>query len=411
MKNILSEFPPPRKLLTESRNLSIPYLREYNSHIHTPYSFSAFPDIKTIIENAKSENISVLGINDIEVTDGYEEFHNGCISHSIFPLFGIEFTGILMNEQLKGIRINDRKKPGIIHISGKGLDFPFETGWIQKIQLKNLRKYGQNHVRAIIIKLNELIRKDNPSFYISYDLVKNEFARQFVSERHVAKALRVMAKRRFDNPEEQLSFIENLYGRKSQAGLYDPVTLEEEIRSNLFMTGGAAYIEENSEDMIDLRRILKIITASGGIPFYQLLLDDPSGELTEFETDPEKLSETLKKTGISCIEIFPGRNDISRLREYVNFFHDSGFVITFGTGHDRTGLTLMARNSVPLDENLKRTGWEGACIIAAHQYLRADGRQGYVLPDGSHSVNQMQELVMLGQHTIEFFLNRSYEPR
>jgi hypothetical protein len=50
--------------------------------------------------------------------------------------------------------------------------------------------------------------------------------------------------------------------------------------------------------------------------------------------------------------------------------------------------------------------WEGTCVIAAHQYLRADGRQGYVLPDGTHSKKQMRELINLGQLVIEYFLNK-----
>ena len=70
-------------------------------------------------------------------------------------------------------------------------------------------------------------------------------------------------------------------------------------------------------------------------------------------------------------------------------------------------LTVSARGSVPLDESLKKIAWEGACIIAAHQYLRADGRQGYVLPDGTHSVEQKRELATLGQLVIEYFLNKS----
>jgi hypothetical protein len=50
--------------------------------------------------------------------------------------------------------------------------------------------------------------------------------------------------------------------------------------------------------------------------------------------------------------------------------------------------------------------WEGACIIAAHQYLRADGRQGYILPDGKHSAEQKAELARLGQMVIEYYLKR-----
>jgi hypothetical protein len=140
-----------------------------------------------------------------------------------------------------------------------------------------------------------------------------------------------------------------------------------------------------------------------------VLLDDPSGKFTEFEADPEQLYLSLRALGIECIELIPGRNDLNILKNFTEFFHSKGFIITFGTEHNSPGmipLTVTARGAVPLDESLKRIAWEGACIVAAHQYLRADGRQGYVLPDGKHSNDQKQELVSLGRLVIEYFLNK-----
>ena len=79
---------------------------------------------------ASEEKIAVLGINDFYVTDGYDSFHKGCIENKIFPLFNIEFIGLLKEEQKKGIRINDPNNPGRIYFSGKGLDYPFHTGFM-----------------------------------------------------------------------------------------------------------------------------------------------------------------------------------------------------------------------------------------------------------------------------------------
>ena len=94
----------------------------------------------------------------------------------------------------------------------------------------------------------------------------------------------------------------------------------------------------------------------------------------------------------------------------MEFFDNKGFIITFGTEHntpEMIPLTVSARGSVPLDESLKKIAWEGVCIIAAHQYLRADGRQGYVLPDGTHSPqNKRMNLIHLGQLVIEYFLKQ-----
>jgi len=114
--------------------------------------------------------------------------------------------------------------------------------------------------------------------------------------------------------------------------------------------------------------------------------------------------------GIGCIELIPGRNDISILKPFCEFFSEKGFIITFGTEHNTpelTPLTITARGKVPLDKSLKRIAWEGICVIAAHQYLRAHDRQGYLLDDGSLSLSQKKELTRLGSLVIEYFLNRS----
>src|SRR5512133_3739381 len=99
MKNFLSGFPTFDKLDKEMSGLSLPEYREANGHIHTPYSFSAFRALDTAFKMAVNEKIAVLGINDFYVTDGYEAFYDGCLSYKIFPMFNIEFIGLLKEEQ------------------------------------------------------------------------------------------------------------------------------------------------------------------------------------------------------------------------------------------------------------------------------------------------------------------------
>ena len=409
MKNFLSVLPPLDVLHKEMNGRKFPAWREVNGHIHTPYSFSAFPDMDSVFRMAKDENISVLGINDFYVTDGYDAFHKGCCENRIFPLFNIEFIGLMEEEQKKGIRINDPNNPGRIYFTGKGLDYPFSLSWLRKRELNNVIKESQNQIRAMIGKLNELIGKQDPELLLSYETIKKEFAHDLVRERHIAKALRIMAMRKFETPERQIEFLEKLYGgRKTKTGIENTSALENEIRSNLLKSGGAAFVEENEKSFLKLKKIIKIIIKAGGIPCYPVLLDDASGKFTEFESDPERLHRSLSSLGIECIELIPGRNDLLNLRDFVDFFNKKGFIITFGTEHNTPEMIPMgvtARDQVPLDDSLKKTAWEGACIIAAHQYLRADGRQGYVLPGGKHSIDQKMELIELGQMVIEYFLN------
>jgi hypothetical protein len=410
MKNFLESFPAYDILTKEMKGLSVPDFREANGHIHTPYSFSAFSDMETLFKMAGNEKISLLGINDFYVTDGYDSFCKGCLQNKIFPLFNIEFIGLLKEEQQKGVRINDPNNPGRIYFSGKGLDYPFHTGFMLRKQLKSVIKESQVQIKAMITKLNRLIETADPALKLSYDTIKKDYAHDLVRERHIAKALRIMALRNFSTPGEQVTFLEKLYnGKKSKSALSDNAALENEIRSNLLKSGGAAFVEEDESSFLELKKIMRIIVKAGGIPCYPVLLDDPAGKCTEFETDPEKLHTSLSQLGIGCIELIPGRNDFKILKNFVEFFHNKGYIITFGTEHntpEMIPLTVTTRGNVPLDESLKSIAWEGACVIAAHQYLRADGRQGYVLPDGTHSAKQRRDLTKLGKLVIEYYLNK-----
>ena len=394
----------------EMKGTAFPDYREANGHIHTPYSFSAFSDMESVFTMARNEKIALLGINDFYVTDGYDAFHKGCLENNIFPLFNIEFIGLLKEEQQKGIRINDPNNPGRIYFTGKGLDYPYHTGLRQRRLIKSVVKMSQVQMKTMISKLNILIEPDYPSLKLSYETIKKKYAHDLVRERHIAKAIRILAVENFSTPEDQLHFLKTLYsGKKSKTALSDASALENEIRANLLKSGGAAFVEEDENSFPELKKIIKIIIKAGGIPCYPVLLDDPSGNCTEFEADPEKLHASLKHLGIECIELIPGRNDFNLLKSFVEFFHNIGFIITFGTEHntpEMIPLTVSARGLKPLDASLKKIAWEGACVIAAHQYLRADGRQGYVLPDGTHSVKQLKDLINLGQLVIEYYLNK-----
>jgi hypothetical protein len=393
--------------------VEMPQFREANGHIHTPYSFSAFDTLETAFTMAGNEHIAALGINDFFVTDGYEAFHDGCLRHNIFPLFNIEFIGFMREEQKNGIRINDPNNPGRIYFSGKGLDYPFSLAGPLKRQLDTVIRESQNQMRAMIDKLNQLILPLHPSLALTYEEIKEEYAHELVRERHLAKAVRCLAVESFATPGDQLRFIEALSGGKgSKAGLADPAALENEIRSNLLKAGGAAFVEEDESSFLELEKLIEIIIQAGGIPCYPVLLDDPSGRYTEFEADTEKLQAALSSLGIGCLELIPGRNDLSILKAFVEYFDQKGFIITFGTEHNTpqlVPLTVTARGAKPLDESLKRIAWEGVCLVAAHQYLRANKRPGSVLDGGALGPDRKQELSSLGRLVIEYYLNRKQD--
>jgi hypothetical protein len=407
--NFLSLLPSQEDLNIILKDILIPEYREANSHIHTPYSFSAFNDLDSVFSMAGSENISLLGINDFYVTDGYPSFYKGCISNGIFPLFNIEFIGLMREEQKNGIRINDPNNPGRIYFCGKGLDYPFHLSIDKYKELNSVKAETQNQLRAMVSKLNALISASNPSLKLDFDDIKKRYAHDLVRERHLAKAVRYLASENYVSPGSQLHFIESLYGgKKSKTGISDPASLENEIRSTLLKSGGAAFVEEDDRSFFDLKKIIDIINDAGGIPCYPVLLDDPSGKFTEFENDPEKLFTSLTNLGVACIELIPGRNDYSILKNFVEFFDKKGFIITFGTEHntpEMIPLTVTARGNNPLDRSLKKIAWRGASVIAAHQYLRANNKPGYLGQNKLAGSDEKREFELLGQQVIEYYLN------
>jgi len=111
---------------------------------------------------------------------------------------------------------------------------------------------------------------------------------------------------------------------------------------------------------------------------------------------------------VYSLELIPGRNTFAVLKEFVTFFRSKNFLITFGTEHNTPQLDpikVSCSGGVELDEDLEQIGFEGACIIAAHQYLIAKGEQGYLNTDGDAKTKEYNSFVELGQAVINHFIN------
>ena len=107
------------------------------------------------------------------------------------------------------------------------------------------------------------------------------------------------------------------------------------------------------------------------------------------------------------LELIPGRNKPEILEEFVNFFQNRGFVVTFGTEHNTPQLdpvTVLGGDGKELSPAMKKIGYEGACVIAAHQYLKAKGKPGYLKKSGKARLDQRSEFVALGNAVIKNFL-------
>ncbi|MDD2476198.1 MAG: hypothetical protein PHI32_09825 [Dysgonamonadaceae bacterium] len=377
-----------------------------NAHLHTPYSFSAFYDVNDALDRAVAENVKVVGINDFYTTAGYDEWFAGCEERHLYPLFNIEFISLNENDQKNGLRVNDPSNPGRTYISGKGLKYPFKLSQPYSTQLAEVRKKSNDQVEAMCKKLNELLDASNISFRLNFDWIRNDLTKGDVRERHLAKALRLKVYETAQNDESRIrEMLQLLFGSVKLKALPSNIAdVENEIRANLLKAGGVAFVPEETDAFLSVSAVFKIILNAGGIPTYPFLADDKNGNYTDFENDLEQVTRELKKRGFHSVEFIATRNDVQLLEKYAEYLYDAGFVVTFGSEHNSPTMEpieLFARSNTPLTDKLMKINYEGACVIAAHQHLISDGKQGYVDSDGNAHSSQIKSFIEMGDALIQ----------
>ena len=361
---------------------------------------------------ATNENIKVLGINDFNTTNGYVEFYEHALKCKIFPLFNIELIGLMRKEQAKGVRINDQNNPGRTYFSGKGLRYPAQPGEENKKILNSIVDESHRQVEEMISKLNNFLQQIESDIKLEIDEIRGKWAKELVRERHIAKALRIKIFEKFSTEIKRRLFLQQLFGGEAPRSLPDDVpALENEIRARLLKKGGIAFVKENEKAFPEIEKVIEIIVNAGGIPCYPVLLDDKYGNYTEYESDPVELLEKLKKIKVFSVELIPGRNDYNNLKKFVSFFDKNKFVITLGTEHNTPAMepvTVSCREGKALDQELVSSSYRGACVIAAHQYLYAQGREGYIRNDGTARTDEREYFEQLGDAVIRKFISIHY---
>ncbi|MEX0986590.1 MAG: hypothetical protein WD052_03860 [Bacteroidales bacterium] len=405
--DIYSRLPEEGELRRQAEDEKI-NIQKVNGHFHTPYSYSAFSSIEQACEMAEKENVQVLGINDFYTMTGYDEFADLCIKYRKFPLFNIEFMGLLKNEQSEGLRVNDPGNPGRTYFSGKGLDYPISLKgpWLEKLEA--VRQESDNQMIEMVQKASDHLEVIDPALKLNYDDILKNFTRGMVRERHIAMVIRRKISENYVDDASARELYNKIYnGSGVMADLSDTVAVEEELRAKLLKVGGVAYVMEDLKAYLEIPDVSRIILDAGGIPCYPVLLDDKHGNYTEFEEDKVRLFEKLSALNIYSVELIPGRNKIKAIRSFVEFFDRKGFVITFGTEHNTLvldPLTVRASDS-DLDDYLNEVNFKGAAVIAAHQYLRSQNQSGFVDEHGL-VVGDRAEFVKLGNFIINNFINQ-----
>jgi hypothetical protein len=405
--SIFTTFPEPEELLNWYKNQPKKAVPEINGHIHTPHSFSAFSKIEEAFQLAKNEGVPVLGINDFYTTDGYDEFAGQAKEYKIFPLFNIEFMALQYDLQEAGVRVNDPNNPGRTYFSGKGLRQPAKMSETSSQKIKNLQEESNRQTYEMVEKLNVFFTENDIGIQFDPKEVQQRLAKNLFRERHIAQAIRIAVFEKEESDQGRAKLFNSIFqGKPIKSAIDDIAGLENEIRGNLLKAGGAAFVPEDPKAFLSLEEVKEIIIDAGGIPCYPVLLDFGNGNFTDYEADMEKLLQELIQNDVYSIELIPGRNEYQILKNFVTYFNKNKFVITFGSEHNtpKPGpVKITCKGGVELDDELKKTNYEGAAVIAAHQYLTANGKEGY-LKGRKAKTEEKEYFIELGKAVIEKYI-------
>jgi hypothetical protein len=384
-------------------------LHHVNSHIHTPYSFSAFQSITEAALQANAENVRLLGINDFYSVEGYVEFFEVTSKYHVFPLFNIEFTGLDKELQDHAVRVNDPNNPGRIYLCGKGLNYPVvNKAFINS--LNTLQESNNQQAKNIIEKANAFFQNNQIDITLDYNSILVHYTKNIVRERHIARAIKDAVFALSPAKEQKIALLTKIFqGTQVKSDVENSAALENEIRNNFLKDGKPAFVQEIDRAFYSLKELVNLIKLAGGIPCYPSLLGDTLHACTEFENNREKMHAALSSLNIKCVELIPSRNTIDMLTDFVKFFHQRNYIILFGTEHntpEKSSLLISCKNKIEIPVEIRKIAYDGACVIAAHQFLMKNMNIGYIDDHGNNNCEQIDEFAKFGHSVVNSFMKR-----
>lgn len=355
-----------------------------NSHIHLPPNFSALETIDDAVSQAAEQNVRVLCASNYYDFSVFGEFVAKAREKKIFPLFGTEIISLIHELVSSGVRVNDPGNPGRMYICGKGIT-AFSKPSYRAIALLNCIRAGDEERMAdMILKLSEIFAARGVDVGLDEQAIKEMVVRRHgcapeavvLQERHVAQAFQEALFKAIAK-DDRAAALSNILGVEYGGDPDAAVKIQGEIRTHLMKAGKPAFVKEQFVTYPEAR---ELILALGGIPCYPTLADGAKS-ICEYETPVEALIDNLLGMDVHMAELIPIRNTPAVLAQYVTKMRAAGIAVTGGTEHntlDRIGMEPTCLGGAPVPEDVKDVFWEGACVIAAHQFLTLHNECGYV---------------------------------
>lgn len=385
----------------------------FNAHIHLPPNFSAFTTVAQAIDLAKAQGCVLLGTSNYYHFAVYDEFATRCQNARIFPLFGMEI--LCRDEGLakQGVKVNDPANPGKVYLCAKGISrfdrfSPKASSIVGAIRGNDSTRIAEM-VRLCVATLADRGCHLALTADTVIDLVVKRHGSQrptvFIQERHVAQAIQEALFAAIPAGERLAKLPMLLGGPCKLKDAEDAVGVQNEVRNHLMKAGKPGFVPESYINLDDAKTLALEL---GGMPCYPVLADG-ANPIGQFEATATELVTNVKKLGITATEFIPNRNAPALLVDYVKTLRAAGLIVTAGTEHNTLDLLpiLPSAKGAPIPAELMPIFWEGACVVAAHQYLVAHGETGFVTtagipnPDFKDAESRIAAFAKLGAAVIE----------
>ncbi len=377
------------ELLADAKKGLGPRVRpKVNTHVHIPPNFSAFETVGQAVSTAAQQGVTVLGAGNYYDFRPYAEFSDAAQKAGVFPLFGTEIITLQRDLVDQGIRVNDPGNPGKTYVCGKGITRLEPLSAKASQRLDTIRGNDSRRMAAMTSKMAQVFAGHGLATGLDADRVIDRVAARHgcdrdvvvLQERHVAQAFQ---ERFFDlvPSERRGESLRLLFGAGSKVNPADAVGVQNELRSHLMKSGKPCFVPEMYLGLPEARELIREL---GGIDCYPVVADMVSPGC-EFETPVDRLIQALQGLGFTAVEFISVRNSAQVLTQYVTRLRQAGFVVTDGTEHNTLDLIPMeptCKAGEPVPEDLKEVFWEGARVIAAHQFLGSHGQVGFVDDQG-----------------------------
>ncbi len=355
----------------------------HNCHLHLPPNSSAFISPEQAVRLASAQQCVLVGANNYYDFSVYERFTAAARAAGVLPLYGLEI--ICRDQRLAeaGVKVNDPANPGRIYLCGKGVVRFGQPGARAQEILGRVREIDRQRIVAMMERCVEALCPLGCPIRLSPATVIADIAARVgveadtivLQERHLAQALQqaIFAAVPVDRRAGKLAPL--LGGAVELCGADDAAGWQQLLRSRLMRAGAPAYVVERHVGLDEARALIGDL---GGLVAYPVVGDGMTPP-SPFEADPAVLAAWLRAQGIPLAEFIPPRNHPEALARQVVALRRAGLVVTAGTEHNAEELLPIdprCLGGAGVPEAARRIFWEGARVIAAHQFLVAHGRPG-----------------------------------